>query len=415
MRVLLFDAHCGGHHLECASRLQSYVREVAPSVTVDFLAPSPREAYDHYFAPSDIDFLFDPSYDTEQKISDEPRRTREDLVDRTIAYAQAEEYDIVYFLQLDDLVREVHRSVSERNPDMQIAGLIVGSYFMAGPVINRVVSRLLRSNYGDRIAPLLPEVINHVGRYRNDQYMYRAMRDQTVDQLFVFSERARTYLSELYAAYPQERATVVPDPTELYFTMDVTAAEARSQLDLPSDAVIALFFGQMRDEKGIETLLSALKRYDGDPFTMVLAGSPTDVTDETLAAVQAQSAADLHVVAEFIPDEELPLYFLAADGVVCPYQRSFGEYRTSNVFQKAAGAGRPILASDFGTFRDRIDKWDLGTTFEPESPGALATALREFVSAEGEIGDPDRIREYAQTQTYRVWAETTVEELQRLS
>jgi len=408
-RVLLFDPHRGGHHLEYASRLQSAISDVDPSFSVDFLAPAPNDEYGEYFDPSEIDYLYGPSYDPEARLSEAPRRTREDLVERTVATAVREEYDIVHFLQLDDLVREVHRTVTEREPPVTVAGSIIGSYFADGPAINRVVSKLLRSTYGETFARLLPEQVNHVGRYRNDQYMYRAMRDATIDRVFVLSERAKDYLAELDGAYATEQTVVVPDPTELLFTDERGAGEARERLTLPAEGVVVLFFGEMRDEKGIHTLLDALQRYDGPQFTMVLAGSPTDVSDRELEAVRTGTVPDVRVVSEYIPDEELPLYFLAADGVVCPYSRSFGEYRTSGVFQRAAGSGRPVLAPEFGTFADRIRTWELGTTFEPESADALAATLAEFVHSGGDAGDRDRIREYARSQTYETLAERTVE------
>jgi len=262
---------------------------------------------------------------------------------------------------------------------------------------------------GDTVAPLLPEVVNHVGRYRNDQYMYRAMRDGSLAELFVFSERARRYLGELDPGYAAERAFVVPDPTELYFTMDVSQEAAQDRLGFPTEDLVVLFFGEMREEKGIETLIEAIQRYDGPPFTAVLAGSPTHVSEAEIAGLERQQVPDVHVFPEYVPDEELPLYFSAADCVVCPYRRSFGSYRTSNVFQKAAGAGRPIIAPEFGIFADRIREWDLGTTFEPESPDALADSFREFVAAGGAIGKPERIEAYARSQTFREWSEQTVQ------
>jgi len=413
-QVLLFNPHRGGHHLECASRLQSYIHDIDSTISIDFLAPEPDEEYDEYFDAEEISYLFDAGYDSVEKLSAEPAKTRKELVARTIEHAEREEYDFVHFLQLDDLVREVHRYVSDRQPSVEIVGLIVGSYFAAGPVVNRVISRLLRSRMGDTIAPLLPEMINHVGRYRNDQYMYRAMRDGSLARVFVFSELARTYLAELNADYAAEQTVVVPDPTELYFTMDISQEAARDHLGLPADDLILLFFGQMRTEKGIETLFEAIRRYDGPSFRVVIAGSPTDVSDRDIETLRRQQVPDVSVVPEYVPDEELPFYFLAADGVVCPYKRSFGSYRTSNVFQKAAGAARPIIASNFGIFADRIQQWDLGQTFEPESPSALVESFREFVAADGSIGDRERIEQYARSQTYRQWGEQTVEQLQNI-
>lgn len=413
-RILLFDIHSDGHHLEYASTLQTDVRELLPTSTVDVLAPSPEGDYDEYFATEDISYLHDDRYGIEQRLSETPVAVRDELVQDALTYADEWDYDICHFLQIDDIVREVHRHVGERRPDPAIVGWIIGSYFNEESLLNRTVSRLLRSPVGPAVEPLLPEAINDVRRHRNDVYMYRAMRQRSLDHVFVPTERGRAYLGELAPEYVEHNVSVVPDPTELYSEMDVDRASARDRLDLPTDEPVLLFFGGMREEKGIGTLLEGLRRYEGPPFTMLLAGPPQDVTEADLEAVAASAVPDLELVLEYIPETRFPQFFVAADCVVTPYRRSFGRRRPSNVFQKAAGAGRPVIAPAFGMFEDRIQEYGLGVTFDPESPASLAEAMATFVRSDGEIGDPDGIETYARSQTYQVLSAIVTETYQRI-
>jgi glycosyltransferase involved in cell wall biosynthesis len=199
--------------------------------------------------------------------------------------------------------------------------------------------------------------------------------------------------------------TDIPDPLEPWDGSPAAKRDARERLDLPAEGTVLLLFGQLVEEKGIDALLRALERYDGPAFTMVIAGSPVAVTPEEIEETARRSAVDVRPRLEFVPEADVEAYFVAADGVVLPYERSFGAARTSGVFQKACAAGRPILASDFGVFGRRVREWDLGVLCEPGSPERIAGALGTLVERGEAVYDAERMDEYACSQTFERLAE----------
>jgi len=154
----------------------------------------------------------------------------------------------------------------------------------------------------------------------------------------------------------------------------------------------------MRNEKGIDFLLRALRQYRGPPFTLLLAGPPVDVSEEVLEQIDRNSPVKIIYELEFIDYPEL--YFRAADAVVLPYKWEYGKERASQLFEEVCGSGRPVIVPDFGVLGRLTKEWNLGTTYNQGSARSLSTALTMFAS-EGIPFSEDRIREYSKQQTYQ--------------
>ncbi|PSQ56012.1 MAG: hypothetical protein BRD23_09810, partial [Halobacteriales archaeon SW_9_67_25] len=162
--------------------------------------------------------------------------------------------------------------------------------------------------------------------------------------------------------------------------IDVTAArapgEARERLALPQEDTILLFFGALRQDKGIGVLLRALREYTGPPFTQLIAGPPSGVEVAEIEAAARHSPVRIVSRLEYIDEQEA--YYRAADAVVMPYTPKFGKENMSMIFQEACGALRPLIVSDFGVHGRLTEEWDLGLTFRCYSAERLADALSAF-------------------------------------
>jgi glycosyltransferase involved in cell wall biosynthesis len=132
---------------------------------------------------------------------------------------------------------------------------------------------------------------------------------------------------------------------------------------------------------------------------MVLAGSPTAVSISELESVENE-LVEMDIRAEFIPQEDVPVYFAAANAVVFPYRRSFGTARPSGVFQKACAAGRPVIAPNFGMFARRVEQFSLGRTFCPEDPDSLAETISQTLSETETIERQAMFDDYISSQSY---------------
>jgi len=81
---------------------------------------------------------------------------------------------------------------------------------------------------------------------------------------------------------------------------------------------------------------------------------------------------------QFIPDNEVELYFKAADVLILPYT----DISQSGVPFLAYSFGLPVIATDVGALRDDIIEGKTGLVCAPRNPKDLAHAIRAYFSSE---------------------------------
>lgn len=161
------------------------------------------------------------------------------------------------------------------------------------------------------------------------------------------------------------------------------AATIRSELGLTGEDVMVLFYGLIRDYKGLDRLVDAFIRLppESKAFLVVAGGGDESQIDAASAALRA--AGRLHRASlrfGFVPDAGLADLVSASDLVVFPYRHIY----QSGALMLAMTYAKPVIASDIEGFRDYL---------EGHANGVLADTAdtRRFGELLGELtGDPTR-------------------------
>jgi hypothetical protein len=148
--------------------------------------------------------------------------------------------------------------------------------------------------------------------------------------------------------------------------------DARRQLGLGEDDFVYLHLGLMRPYKGVSDLLAAFARV-GRPHDRLLVAGVFKDDDLWREAIEA-AAADprINIVNRRLADEELPIFFGAADVAVLPFRRA----TTSSSAILALGFGVPVVATAVGNVVDLLTP-HCGILVAPRDPDELARALGE--------------------------------------
>jgi glycosyltransferase involved in cell wall biosynthesis len=191
-------------------------------------------------------------------------------------------------------------------------------------------------------------------------------------------ERCRGFLCHagsvagaLAASYPGIPAAVHPLPPDRLELPE--RAPARRRLGLPDGATAFLAFGLLRPYKGTDLLLEAFARLpEGRPAVLLLAGEPWGAL---AADLRRRLAGRVIAALHWIPEEEAPRWFAAADVAVLPYRAATG----SAVAAQALGAGLPVIASRIGGLAEAVEDGTSGVLVPPGDVAALARALERLL------------------------------------
>lgn len=386
MKVILFDAIAGGHHFEYASYIIRYLVKQGDEVV--FVTWKPGEGVEKLREEGAII----------KCVVDNPKTTAfgGNLAHRTLQLFRVIRYcfdlahtwhaDIVHHLYLDRSELPLYLQIlGKQGPPWKMFATLFWPYFVHSPQ--------------EKVNPL-KRIYHGINRWALGQLLKRGK----LSGLFVHTDRIKEALVRAYGNDScQQRIFVIPDPVA---PMEkISKEDAREHLSLPQDKLMILFFGGLRWDKGLDILLEALTLLEGD-WIVVIAGKPEQFGKNEIANCQERlkDPSQLILRLGFIPDEDVPKYFAAADAVVLPYRRAFKG--TSGVLQHAAAAGKPVIATDVGEVGPTVREHGLGIVVEPESPSALARGIREFLTRKDKLTVEIRPRalQYAKANDWRIMA-----------
>ena len=154
---------------------------------------------------------------------------------------------------------------------------------------------------------------------------------------------------------PESKFRVVPEGDYSHvYANHISQEEARKKLGLPGGAKVFLNIGLIKPYKGILELMDAFDTLQQTSTYLLLAGKVMD--QEYGKKIRERLSERVMLVDEFIPADELQVYFNAADVVVLPFQA----IENSGSVIMAMGFARPIIAPRTGVVQERLiqqDEW----------------------------------------------------------
>jgi glycosyltransferase involved in cell wall biosynthesis len=148
---------------------------------------------------------------------------------------------------------------------------------------------------------------------------------------------------------------------------------ARQKLGLPEYSNIYLNLGMLKPYKGIEGLLQLWKQHLAilDNSTLLIAGKALDDRYGQSLAEQASGVKNIILHNTFIEDDQIHLYFSAADVVVLPFERIL----TSGSLLLAMSYGKPIIAPRLGSIPETMGEADW-LLYDPNEKQGLLHAIK---------------------------------------
>lgn len=278
----------------------------------------------------------------------------------------------------------MERSVNSVNPfnwikvglkiRKQAPDLLIVRYwlpFMA-PCLGTIM-RIVRGNNHTRVVALVDNIIPH------ERHFY----DTILSKYFVGAAHRFVVMSvsvgKELRGFTSKPIGFNPHPLYDIYGEKVSKAEALQHLGLDSNLRYMMFFGFIRDYKGLDLLLEAYAagKYWDRGVKLIVAGEFYGNSDKYFFLADSLGVRDKIVWHnDFIADNEVRYWFASADVVVQPYKTA----TQSGITQIAYHFERPMIVTNVGGLAEIVPDGKVGYVVEPDAK-LLELSIDKFFSA----------------------------------
>ena len=259
-------------------------------------------------------------------------------------------------------------AIRDYNPDLLIVRYWM-SYF--GPSLGYVARHM---SARCKVIAILDNVVPHEPHFFDKPLTKYFLKG--VDGCITMCKEVR---EDLLAIKPDAVCTIQPHPIYSHFGEKLPKGEAEEVLGIEKGLRNILFFGLIREYKGLDILLQAFDRLP-EGYQLIIAGEPYGSFDKYQRLIDTnRHRRRIHVFPDYIRDSEVKNYFSCADVCVLPYRSATqsGISSISNHFEV------PMIVTDVGGLKETIGDRGIGLVCSECSPACVANEIERYFSEEG--------------------------------
>lgn len=261
--------------------------------------------------------------------------------------------------------------IIKANPD-----LVIFKYWLPffAPCYSSIAKRI-KKKYTAKLLAICHNIIPHEKRF-GDKYLSKMFLSK-MEYFILLSKEVENDLLK-FISHPKSK--VLPHPVYSRFGKCVDKQTAKEHLKLPDNNYI-LFFGFIRDYKGLDVLLNALALLKEKNIKLIVAGEFYSDKEKYFKMIDDLNInQNVFMFNDFIPTDEVKYYFSAADAIILPYRNA----TQSGIVQIAVNFQKPVIATDAGGLSEVIENDKMGYIVKKENPEQLAEAINKFYNGNKE-------------------------------
>lgn len=251
---------------------------------------------------------------------------------------------------------KVGNEIKKKNPDLVIVKFWIP--FVA-PSLGKIV-RIIKKNGHSKVISIIDNIIPHEKRLGDKQ-----LASYWVNSVDGFITMSRAVLDDLNLFDKNKPKKYCPHPLYDHYGEITNKVFAKKALGLDENINYMLFFGFIRDYKGLDILLQAMDHQyiKTNNIKLLVAGEFYANPKPYFDLIEKHNLQNIVIMSnDFIPDSKVALYFNASDVVVQPYK----DATQSGVTQIAYHFETPIVTTDVGGLAEIVPNNEVGYVTEPK-------------------------------------------------
>jgi glycosyltransferase involved in cell wall biosynthesis len=259
--------------------------------------------------------------------------------------------------------------IKKINPDLLIIQYWIP---LMAPALG-TLARIVKRNKFTKIIGVLHNINPHEKRFG----------DNILNKYFIksadgFITMSKAVLKDLDDFDRNKPRVYNPHPIYDNFGSGISKNQALEELNLDKNYRYILFFGFIRDYKGLDLLLEAMadsRIYDSN-IKLIVAGEFYNNPEKYYQIIENHNLKDKIVLkTDYIADNEVGKYFSAADIIVQPYKTA----TQSGVTQIAYHFEKPMIVTNVGGLSEIVPDGKVGFISEV-NPKSVADCITKFYS-----------------------------------
>jgi len=220
-----------------------------------------------------------------------------------------------------------------------------------------------------KVISILDNVIPHEPRFF----------DKPFTRYYLASNNGFVVLSDsvgkdLITYKPDAKFISTPHPLYNHFGQKVDKNRAIENLGLEKDKKNILFFGLIREYKGLDILIDSFSMLNSN-YQLIIAGEPYGSFAGYLHQIdKSPNKSRIKLFTRYISDNEVPDFFSAADVCVLPYRSA----TQSGISAISYHFELPMITTDVGGLKESIEAQGTGIVVEANNPLAIKDAIVEY-------------------------------------
>jgi len=246
--------------------------------------------------------------------------------------------------------------------------ILLMKYWMAffAPSLGTVAKRMAKKTV---VISILDNVIPHEKQLFSNSFTRYFLKQN--DGFVAMSDAVQ---NDLLSLNPNAKCARLGHPIYDHFGEKTDPGEAKQKLGLSPNKKTILFFGFIRNYKGLDLLIEAFGLLD-ESYQLIIAGECYGSFDKYQKQINnSKNKANIHLFNDYIDDNQVPAFFSASDVCVLPYKSATQSGITSIAYHFEV----PVIATDVGGLREVIAHGKTGLIADKPDASLIKDSIEQF-------------------------------------